>query len=522
MNDPDIKTILTELYSIDPDLKPREREIVAILRTLALKPSAKYDAAFATELRTRLLTELERKAEPRTLFSIFAANNLRYSLAGLFILVLVGVVAVFVTIRPGSGGSSPVALLPSNATITHVGNNAFGALGHTTTGAASDATSGASENASVRQGAAAKAISSPAASPMIATAMPAYINPTVKYSYTGATFTQDKAQLDVLKKIATPLNADQANAALLQTGFGQIALSTFDGLGMSNVTLSENRSFGYQVNIDFENGTVSINQNYNEWPQGDTTPLTASKIPSDDAAIAVANRFFADHHIPLSSYGAPTVTKTQLAIPVAEPQAAGTASKDAATAMPMIPYYPDSKQVLYPLMVNGLPVYNSNGTAVGLTAEVNIRYDRVASVYGLETQTYQASAYDAITNIDTILSMAENPARFIYPLIYNGAAGSSASGAGDATTVTTYDLGTPIMAYAEIYQTDASGTNSEFLVPAFVFPVMGNEASTDQRIVVPLIKDFVQNDPPIRVMPYNGSVNGATATSSPAQPPIPQ
>ena len=526
MNNIDIKSILSELYSVDPDLKSREKEIIAILHSLAIKPQATYDAAFAAELRTHLLTELAtpRVAEKQnSIFTFFASKNIRYSAAGLLALVLIGTVAISITAKKkiGGGGAS-VALLPSGVTITHVGNDAFGSL----SGATSVTTDNVAANGTAQgntkptgQSAAAKIGSSPiVAAPMNAMAIPIrpitppiYSNPTIMYAYTGAPLTQNQTQLDVLKKIATSLDATQANTALAQMEFGQVDLSTFTNLGVSNVTLSQNQSFGYQMYIDLAGGTISFNQNYDTWPQSTTTPLTASEIPSDDDVIAIANQFFADHHISLSSYGTPTVTKMQS---YAVPLAAGTAS------MPMIPYYSDSEQVLYPLIVNGMNVYNESGEAIGITVEVNLRYRRVASVSGIETQSYQASAYNAITDTSTILGMAENSRS--YPIIYNQAISGDAVGAsGDGSDVTTLDLGTPSMAYREAYQTDTNGTSNEFLVPAFVFPVTGSGTTADQEIVVPLIQDFVQKNLQIRPIPLGVSAPSAT-TSFSAHAPSPQ
>lgn len=503
MNNIDIKKILNELYAIDPDLRSREKEIVAILHTLAIKSPAAYDEKFAVELRTRLLTELATSrmtAKPSGIFVAISAKNMRYSLAGLLVLVLVGAIAIFVAVKPKSnGGNISIALLPSSVTITRVGGDAFGPLesSATTTNSADTSASAAQESIPAGQSATAKKGSPLAitAAPMNAMAIPVrpiappiYGSQTAKYDYTGAPFTQNQTQLDVLKKVATPLAADRTSAALAQAGFGQIDISTFSNLDISNVTLSQNQSFGYQIYIDLAGGTVSISQNYDEWPKSDTTPLVASAIPSDDAVIAIANQFFTDHHLSISSYGTPTVTKTPYAIPLAASEEGNTA-----TNMPIIPSYFDSKQVLYPLVVNGMNVYNQSGEAIGITIDVNLRYRRVADVYGIEAQNYQASAYDAITNTSTILDMA-------------------------GSNITTLDLGTPTMAYLETYQTDTNGTSNEFLVPAFVFPVTGSAASPDQKIVVPLIQDFVRKNLPIRPIPLGVSAPGV-ATSSPAQPP---
>lgn len=513
MNNEDVKKILADLYAVDPALRSREKELVAIVHAMAVKPEAHYDPAFAANLRARVLTELARGgATGRGSFaSFFAARSFRYAALGV---AAVAVAAVsFAAFGPSSKHNGSVALNSGNVSITSVGADAFGPLQSLAGGSAA---SGSSSPA-------VPAANAPTAGPMNAAAAGVAVMParpfglaTVHYDYTGDPITQSEAQLDVLKKVVAPLSASQATAALEQSGFGPIDLSTFGGLSMSNVTLDQNQDFGYEISLDLANGTISINENYSEWPQesATTTPLTASDMPSDSAVITIADQFLAAHDISTANYGAPTVTQSSIGFAVPAASAGASAvSGGAASAMPMIPYYPDAEQVLYPFMVNGMPVYDTNGTAIGLTVAVNVRYGRVESVYGLQTENYQSSAYDAITDTSTILSMAENPE--VYPVIYGAVSGGGTSGdsAGNAA-VTTYNLGTPTMAYEDMYQTDSNGQSSEFLVPAFAFPVVGSAsgAAPAQNIMVPLVKDFEQQSQGVAVPPVPRPVPLTPAT----------
>jgi hypothetical protein len=139
-------------------------------------------------------------------------------------------------------------------------------------------------------------------------------------------------------------------------------------------------------------------------------------------------------------------------------------------------------------------------------------------VSGLETESYQSSAYDAITNTSTILSMAEKIPTS--PIIYHSMNDSAAT---VAKLMTTYDLGTPAMAYEDAYQTDSNGQTAEFLVPAFVFPVTGDASTSapQKNIVVPLIQDFEQQSDLSPAIPYNAAASGGTAASGTvASPPV--
>jgi len=498
MNNNEIKKILSDLYALDPALRSHEKDLIAIIQTLAIKPEAHYDSAFAANLRVQLLAELERSHAEKRITSqafvgIFMGRPFRYAVLAVAV-IAVGAIA-FISLHPKTGG--PVALNSSKVAITNVGANAFGTL------SAQNTASGGQQTQA--QGSGVAPVATNAAAPMMAAGVGSTtsgnaisgiiarpINPVyfaaIKYDYTGSPISQTQTQLNVLKKVVAPLSANQATAALEQAGFGQVDISSFNGLTMSTVTLSENQNFGYQISLDLAGGTISIDQNYNEWPQNATTPLAASDIPSDGAVITTVEQFFAMHGIATTTYGAPKVShQNNMIVPATIPKSAISGASGITSNMPMIPYYSDSEQVLYPLVVNGQNVYDTNGNEIGLTVEVNVRYNRVSDVYGLDTESYQSSAYDAITDAGTILSMAKNP--LSYPVMYNTVNGSSDVPA----NTTTYDLGTPTMAYETVYQTDSQGQSNEFLVPAFVFPVLGNASDTvAQNIVVPLIKDFEQ------------------------------
>jgi hypothetical protein len=478
-------------------------------------------------------------------------QQVRYAALAVAVLAIAGVVA-FTSLHPKTGGGI-LAFNNSAPTITTVAPQAFGTLsglnstantGGTNTNGGTAATAPQTQaGAQTSAGPRAASINSGAINTLAPAIVPRPIGGpimppgfgynTIKYTYTGGAFSQDQSQLNVLKQISQSFSADQATAALEQAGFSPVNLSSFDGLTMNNVTLSQNQSFGYTISIDLQGGTISIDENYNEWPQNNNaTPLTAANVPSDSAVINIANQFLSAHSISTASYGTPQVSPTNIVVPVAMSAgsagagAGGTANTSASAgtnaavgtqAMPMIPYYSDSEQVLYPLMINGENVYDTNGNAIGMNVIVNVRYGRVSSVYGLQAQSYQSSAYDAITSTSTIISMAESTPSYpimIYNTLDSGSTGSAVGSEAptptpttnptNGDTVTVRHLGTPTMAYEEMYQTDSNGQSAEFLIPAFAFPVAGATTDTQpQLIMVPLVSAFVKQSNPPRAIPYS-------------------
>jgi hypothetical protein len=130
--------------------------------------------------------------------------------------------------------------------------------------------------------------------------------------------------------------------------------------------------------------------------------------------------------------------------------------------------------VFYPEAVNGMAVYSTSGEKIGLTVNVDTRYQQVESVYGLEVQNYDASSYGAIVDTANIIARAEQGAMGASA----SAGASSATGAAAATQE--IGLGTPTRAYVD----EGNG----LLIPAFVFPVVGSDAyAAGSVVMVPLV-----------------------------------
>ena len=473
-----------------------------IMRSKPDTQDAKGRPEFETDLRRRLLLELSsaKTYKSQSIFSM--TRTLRIVLGGLALAAVAFAVTVsFLVRRPGPG---TVALLGANTSVIQIGDDAFGPLN----GLGTIDTGGNAEN-SGQETATSSASSAPApvaASPMMSvmasgsgTASPAIIVrpisplrfPSVTYTYKGDTIHQDHVKLNVLKPIPVALSAGQITSALAGLGGGAISIPSFGGVAVTNVTLSESSSFGYTVSVDLTGGTFSIYENSSEWPQNDGLPLTASETPATSTIIGIADAFLADHGISTSTYAAPEVTgQTEIIVPIARPMAGAataTINNSAIASMPMIPYRPDSAEVLYPLVVNGMRVYSPSGVQVGMQVTVNLRYGKVSAVSDLAVTQYQSSAYDAITDSSKIISLAEHPS--VYPIIYNGIMGASSA----ATNATQIDLGTPVLAYEEIYRSDGKGGSSEFLVPAYVFPEITGFGAGTGNVIVPLIASFGQN-----------------------------
>jgi hypothetical protein len=257
----------------------------------------------------------------------------------------------------------------------------------------------------------------------------------VEYVYRGKAFSQSDATLDVLKKTTSTFSLNDVAAALARTGFGSANTSSFGNAVVTNLTFAQNEDFGYAVTVDLANGNISIDPNLDRWPSDDDA---VSEPLSSSSALGIANRFLGDHAIRVADYGNPEMRGKGVMV-----------------------------GVFYPNVVNGMEVYSVNGERMGLTVEVNARYERVKSVHGLGVQNYEASSYDAITDTARIVSLAEQEA------------GSAPVSAGVA--IQKIGLGTPVRAYVD--------HGNGLLVPAFVFPITPSDSGAVEVVIVPLVEN---------------------------------
>jgi hypothetical protein len=224
-------------------------------------------------------------------------------------------------------------------------------------------------------------------------------------------------------------------------------------------------------------------------------------IPADSDLISVADAFLAEHNIDKSVYGEPEVGGSY------DWRIMYENSPDKANY-----YFPDAIDITYPLKVDGKNIYDEwNGTKQGITVSVNIKAKKVANLYGLTTQTYDASPYAMETDVKKLLAYAEQ-------------GGSSGYYYGPEAKTVDLELGDPVSVYIRYYDYKTS-SNNEMLIPAYYFPINNPPKDTNffrKGIVVPLAKDILAErfpadgvNPPVP-MPLSEPAGGAG--TEPAQP----
>ncbi len=462
-----ISALLRDLYEIDPALKAHEKELVPLIELLlANNPAREPDENFVQELRMKLQRKADELMQPRpSLFTFFSPL-----FAGVVATLIVAVPTTYYLARQ-TIAPVPVGTLENQKTTTDLFSysinptqpKAFGDIGRFSApvGMGGGAPSTANDSVATK-------LDAPISPRMMA------LNPArFKYSFSGSMPDLSSKTVQVLaREISFASTAfDSIRSAL---PIRAIDLASFAGSKVDSLNFVQDTQFGYNVNVNLREGSIAIMQNWDKWPHPEAQcadeacvkkyALTRDQVPSDDALIAAANAFIADHTIDLSHYGKPEVDMSWKNV---QPE--------------YDPYVPEIINVLYPLLIEGKPVYDTVGNKMGVGLGVSVRLKKVTDMFGLSNQSYVRSDYDSVTDPAVVESYLK---KLDYYPQYEA-----------QKKVVAIELGEPTIAYSMYYSSEAGKKNEELIVPSLVFPV--TNAPTDQsfyrrQVIVPLAKDLLE------------------------------
>jgi hypothetical protein len=524
-----IKEILEDLYKIDGSLKEHagelEKTVEAILKS---RPNISIDEKFKKELyRKIMLIVKESPAEkPRFRFAIpaFFYGRYGYAFAGAALMLVVAVGLTLVVTKSGYfqiGITSP--LEDFTFTKSNAGHNAFGTLG---SGSNGDAVA-TKESVTDEEGS--QTASMPAVAPsalygrggggmsntanigMDSVGMPVKMR-TIKYVYKGEALDLNDKTVEVLRRKGISEDPSRFGNLLSRAGMGLVNLFSFAPLQIETINFKDTRDFGYMVSVNMRDGNIEIGQNSN-WVYA-TTRCTDARcyeenrmkiedMPSDAEMIALANDFMKKHGINLANFGDPAVDSMWRA-------------EYARAAVKTDAWVPESVSVTYPMKVNGTQVYDLSGNKTSVIVNVNAREKKVAGMYNLWAQNYDASDYDAITDPAKVLEVAVRGG-------YYGSVSSYNAREGVEVETVEAELGTPVKVYTQMTNYTENSYNN-LLVPALWFPVTniptGDDLSFPAGILVPLAKDLISypavDDMPVRIMKGTSTVMPSSQGSMPS------
>ncbi len=472
--------ILRELYEIDPGLAEHEESLITLISELMKhKPDTRVDASFARELKDRLFTH----TTPMKKTLISGPNKWLVMLGGaVAIVVLLPVAILFTTTQQSSQQASGLM-------ISRLASRAFGEL------ALVPVSEGARMELSQRELSILDSTTSSVTYPfsggggvpgvvddakMIIPPMPYIIT---EFSYDGDISLEDidPTVYKRAKNMPTPRAVAQA---LQQNALGLVDARNFGAV--TSFILTDGQQEGYTLYVDYRDASASISLDWANWVFDETNQVTLENFPSDDRIIGVAQDFARRYGINISLYGAPVVDRSwQKGI---EPL----------IVRDEYMYVPQEVSVRYPLLLNGIPVYEQWGGEYGITINVNVQQMKATGAYNLIVPSFEASEYALVQDIQKVRDTLKRGGNtYIYYIDSNA-------------TVETIAVADPEVILMQYSTWDTAGSDMLF-VPALRFEVTGTpknpEVYAPRHVIVPLIQDVYDragNDIvfPVEPMPF--------------------
>lgn len=465
-----IKNILADLYELDPSLREKEIELIKTIENLLDSQLAvQYDENFQIKLKELILEKINQSPieKSSTWKNIFSVRNLAMGSS----LILIVAISSFVFFKKSDLSDN------KQVAVKEISSNAFGELGSIPSDVNQPISTQSNLSYNARE---AVKVEGRGGAYMDMGFPDQFI-----LSYKGQPLTLNENQVTVLRRIKE-MKIDSFNN-LISSNSNLVNLSSFPKADLQSFTLSQDEPFGYNISVNTQEGNISIDQNWPKWNPNCTNyecpeekPLEKQDMPSDEEIIALADRFIKEHGINMNNFGKGEVNKEWQRF-----------APELSSAMP---YIPTDITVTYPRKIQNKTVYNLyGGNKDGAMVNVNIKHKRVSGLYGLTTQQYESSLYEAETDFDHLVKVAErgNNQNNYYPTPMGDVKVFDApeqENKNDSKKIT-IELATPSFELVR-YDHYKDYKTQELLVPALVFPVIDAEKNNypQKNIVVPIIK----------------------------------
>lgn len=473
---------------IDPELKKEEKIVKRVIKQLLeSKIDVKVSKSFVANLRSSLVEEKKEIIESKNMFNFSFIKPVAYFASGLALSAII-VVPMMSSNRAINSGD----IMQSAVSVTKTEKYAFGEM----TSMQNSARSGGGNAVSLMAtpelagGGGMGSADAPMMSKMID---PGFIYEPINYiyNYVGDELPEISDLATVYKRIEEHSN----NSSIKDFRFNSklVGIDKFDQTKVGNISFSEDREFGYNVNIDLRNNTFSINSNWERWPNPfkdckdsacyDRNRLSKEDVISDEEAVRLADEFVKEYKIDVSDYGSGEISAVWRNNLLRAEERGSM-------------YVPEETMVVYPLLVEDKEVFDQSGNKIGITVSVSNRYNKVRSAYNIKNNKYISSDYDTVNDIDELIGQAEE----------GGMAGNYKRD--DAKKEVTVNLDTPEIKLIQYWKYDQDSNKTEkLLIPVLSFPII--DTDDDNRlyrnnIMVPLVEGVVDDSSPmpmpIRIM----------------------
>lgn len=489
-----IRKILDDLYMIDEDLKNSEKELEAIVRKLLeSRPEVEINKQFIDELKVELLEradEIKQKSAKQSALFNISIKNFSFMLTGaaicaiLFILtdyipkdslnseknVADNMISKIEKLEDGAFGS----FSKNNEVVT---DEQFGSRSEVVSDSAVASVAMLEPTVGVGAGGGRAINETMMVSPKIMPPMTTY-----NYVYNGEKIKLPSGKLSVYKREKSAELSKALANKISSVDFSLVDTGKIKNTTVQNINITEDREFGYNFYFDFVSNMLSVNSNWERWPNiydicGENdqdcyeyNKLQISDIPNDTTLISLADKFLVDYGISKSEFDKPIIDKKWL-----EQETFGRGDEK---------YIPERIDITYPLKVEGKSVYSEYGTFEGMVISIDIRFGKVASAMNIFEQKYSSSDYAVSSNMEKILKVLKRGGN-------NNFYGS------DGARKIDVEVGSPDLALVKMWKQEFQEDKQvELYVPCLVFPIIGETEdgyTNRENIVVPIIEELINS-----------------------------
>lgn len=312
-----------------------------------------------------------------------------------------------------------------------------------------------------------------------------YIPEVYRYSFSWKLNIDLKNTMPVYKRDNSKIDSTTFAKSLWNMDFAGVDVSNFSDLKVSNITLNEDKKYGYNIYVDFDNSSINISKNWTKWPETPYVEWEKQVFLEENEVIKLADDFLKTHKIDLSKYGTPKVEKSYMM---------AYAKYSSSRIMPEIAQ--NMTNVVYPLIVDWNEIVEEWGQTTWVRIEIDLKEKKVTSVNWLSVDNYLKSDYKTETTTANILKVASKWGRY----------GFYDYGTLDVKYIDV-TLKNPEIKYVHTYKyNNKDNTQEQYLIPAVVFDVEKPENTENfygENVVVPLLKDSYKYD-------QNGEIIGAS------------
>ena len=302
-----------------------------------------------------------------------------------------------------------------------------------------------------------------------------YIPEVYRYSFSWDLNIDLKDMMPVYKKDSKKADSKVFAQNLSKLNFAWVQVSNFTDVWISNISLVENKEYGYNINIDFDNSSLNIYKNWTKWPQIQYVEWEKQVFLDEKEVIKIANDFLNTYKIDLSKYGTPIVEKSYIM---------AYAKYESSKMMPE--FAQNITNVVFPLIVDWNEIIEEWWQFAWVRIEIDLKEKKVIWLNSLSVYNYLKSDYKIETSTANILNIASKWWRY----------GFNDYGT-DNVKYIDIKLKNPVLKYVHTYSYK-DNKQEEFLIPAVVFEVENPETTeyyfNVENIVVPLVRDFYKYD----------------------------